>query len=120
MALELFSLGTLAHIDEGRVRLAFEQALQRVEADLKDRPNETKPRKIAITLTFDPNADERGDLLTCKVGIDVKDNIPARRTRDYEMRATRAGLMWNELSPNDVHQKTIDEVPAPRPVTKEA
>jgi len=120
MALQKFDLGILSTIDDGRIREAFGQALTRVEHDLRDRSIVKKPRKITISLTLTPVPDERGELESVWVGLDVKDNIPARQTKNYNMRATRAGLMFNELSPEEVRQQTIDDVPAPKPIEKKA
>lgn len=120
MALQKFNLGVLGTIDDGRISEAFAQALSRVEHDLRDRAIVKKPRKITISLVMTPVADERGELESCWVGLDVKDNIPARQTKNYNMAATRGGLMFNELSPEEVRQQTIDSVNGPQVIEKKA
>lgn len=120
MALQKFNLAVLGTIDDGRISEAFAQALARVEHDLRDRAVVKKSRKITITLEMTPVANERGDLESCWVGLDVKDNIPARKTKNYNMAATRGGLMFNELSPEEVRQQTIDDVNGPKPLEKKA
>ena len=38
-------------------------------------------------------------------------SAPARESRSYNMRAKNRGLLFNELSPEDVDQMTIDDAP---------
>lgn len=114
MALEHLKLSSLHLLDEGRVERAFALALQRALADCEDRPALPEKRVVALRLNLTPVASPEGRLETCEVEFEVVDAQPKRRSRPYSMRATPTGLFWNELSPDDVRQRTLDEQPAPR------
>lgn len=113
MALEKFRLDTLATIDEGRIKVAFDMALQRLIDDCKDRPELKDARKLTLTVVVEPRP-EQGSLDSVDVSFEIKDAIPKRGTRAYNMAVGRAGLLWNELSPDEVRQKTLDEAPGPK------
>lgn len=112
--IEKFQLTSLAVLDQGRVREAFEQAMRRLEADCKDRPNDPANRKVSLHMTMVPVANESGELESCNVQFQIVDQIPKRKTKVYNMKSTRGGLVFNELSPEDIRQGTLDDVPAPR------
>jgi len=114
MSVEKFSLGSLVTIDDGRIRAAFEQALARCEADCKDRPAVSDPRKVALSCTLVPVINPDGEMESCDVQFQITDSVPKRKSKTYNMRSTRTGLLFNELSPDAVHQATIDEAPGPR------
>lgn len=114
MAIEKFSLKSLADIDNGRVREAFEQALGRCESDCKDRPGVDAARKVTLTATLSPVIDPDGEMSSCNVQFQITDSVPQRKSKVYNMQAGRAGLLFNELSPDEVNQMTIDEAPGPR------
>jgi hypothetical protein len=110
MALEKFDLRTLANMDDGRIREAFNQALARCESDCRDRPGVKKSRSVSITTTITPVLDEEGNLETCEVAFDISDKIPKRQSKTYAMRADGAGaLFFNDVSPDNPYQRTIDE-----------
>lgn len=112
--LEKLTLESLAKLDGGRVRAALDQAIARCESDCKDRPALPAKRKIALVLTIAPVLDPDGELDSCDVAFHITESVPKRTSKNYNMKATRGGLMFNELSPKDVHQRTIDEAPGPR------
>lgn len=114
MALEKFDIAALATIDEGRIAEAFAQALKRCEADCKDRPLLSKDRKVRLEAKLLPIADEGGNLREVLVQFEVKDEQPLRSSKVYHMSAGRGGLFFNELSPEDSRQLTLDgEKPKP-------
>lgn len=118
MALEKFELALLPTMDGGRIKEAFEQALRRCEVDMRDRPNLKKDRSVAIVATLTPVADDHGDLLEVVVQFTVKDSIPARDSTVYHMNAARQGLFFNELSPDDARQLTLDSADGPVPLQR--
>lgn len=110
MAIEKFSLATLASIDQGRVREAFEQALKRCEADCKDRPGTDEARKVTLTAILVPVHDEgTGELESCNVQFQIVESIPKRKSKVYNMASDESGLFFNELSPDQIKQRTLDE-----------
>lgn len=110
--LEKFTLATIADMDGGRIRTAFEQALKRIEADCKDRPGVKAARKLELVLTMTPVADD-GDLDSVNVTFRIKDSVPKRESKSYNMQAVPGGLLFNDASPEDVHQMSLDMAPKP-------
>lgn len=108
MALEKFNLGCLATMDDGRIREAFEQALKRCELDCKDRPALEEARKVSMSVTLVPVPGERGDLDSVNIVVKITDTLPKRCSKAYNMKATRGGLLFNELSTEDVNQATLE------------
>lgn len=112
----MLTMGTLAEIDNGRLREAFEQALRRAQTDCKDRPALEKARKITLQLSMVPIVGDSGDLESCNVEFQIKEALPPRDTRTFNMAADEAGLYFNDLSPKDIRQRSLDEGPGPRKV----
>jgi hypothetical protein len=113
MAVQKFELKSLSEIDCGRINAAFEHALARCEADCRDRPGTAKTRKVALLINMIPLCDDKGELESVNITFQIKDAIPTRESKTYNMRADRRGLLFNELSPDDIRQGTIDG-PQPR------
>lgn len=116
MALEKFDLATLADMDGGRIRVAFEAALRRLEADCRDRPGVKSARKLALLVQLEPVADD-GQLDSVNVTFRITDTVPKRESKAYNMAAVPGGLLFNDSSPEDVHQMSLDMAPRPRPHT---
>lgn len=112
MALEQFSLATLAEMDGGRIRTAFEQALKRLEADCKDRPGVKRARQLQLVVDMQPVADD-GELDSVNVTFRIKESIPKRESKAYNMQAVPGGLLFNDASPEDVRQMSLDMAPKP-------
>lgn len=119
MALEKFSLGALSTIDNGKVAAAFAHALRRCEEDCKDRPAVDTARTIMLDIQITPVVGDDGALESVNVSFRIKNSVPERQSKTYNktynMQATRGGLLFNELSPDDVRQGTLDS-PGPRAV----
>ncbi len=114
MGLEKFELKTLSTMDGGHIAREFANAMKRCDADCRDRPSVTKARKINLVVTMEPiSDDEAGELDSVNVTFKINDSVPERVSKTYNMKAVRGGLLFNELSPADVHQKTLDMAPEP-------
>lgn len=120
MALEKFAMATMAEIDGGRIREAFDQALRRCEIDCKDRPGDGAARVVNMTVRLTPVLDVDGEMNSVDIQFQVKDSVPTRKSKVYNMRSTEGGLLFNELAPEDVRQATIDTVTEPRKVDANA
>jgi hypothetical protein len=118
MAVEKFTLASLIDIDGGRIREAWEQALRRCRDDCHDRPGVAKGRKVTLHAILTPVCEPDGSLGSVDVSFEIDDSLPKRQSPSYNMRAARGGLLFNELSPDDINQRTLDEV-GPR-ATEEA
>jgi len=120
MALEKFGVAALAKIDEGRIGVAFDEAIKRCEADCKDRPALKEARKITLTATIVPSVAPDGEMESCDLQLVIKETIPDRKTRVYNAISKRGGLYLNELSPDDARQLTLDEKEGPRKAVGDA
>lgn len=113
MALEKFTLATLAAMDGGRIKEAFEQAVNRCRFDCEDRPAVEGGRKVTLCVTLEPIPDDSGELGSVDVSFDLTEKLPKRASKTYNMQAVTGGLLFNELSPDEVKQKTLDMAPKP-------
>ncbi len=109
MTVEKFDLSSLVTIDEGRVRDLFEQALKRCRDDCHERPGVSKARKVTLSATLTPVCSPEGAMGSCDVQFEVDDSLPKRVSPCYNMKAARGGLLFNEMSPDDINQGTLDD-----------
>lgn len=103
------TLENLHELDNGRIAEAFRLALKRVQHDCTDRPALAKARTVVLKLNAIPHADDEGDLQTVKITFDVKETIPQRSTRSYEMSAQRGAFLFNRHAPENPNQRTIHD-----------
>jgi hypothetical protein len=117
MAIEKFRLESLATIDGGRIKEAFEQAFARLVADCHDRPDLKAARKLGLIVIVEPISDG-GTLNSIDVNFEMKDSLPKRESRSYNMALDQGGhVVFNELSPEEIRQRTLDMAsPGPRAV----
>ena len=110
--LKKISLEEIAEIDEGRIGVAFAQALSRLAADLNDRPGDDRPRKLNLQVEMTPTCDETGVCDSVQMQVQIKDSIPTRRSRKYDLglRSTRDGgqLVYSPGSYDNHRQGTMD------------
>ncbi len=115
MALEKFTLETLVTMDGGRIGNQLLKAIQRLEADCRDRPAEVKKRAVAMIFEMQPTYvmdGGRPTLDTIEFGVRWQEKIPPRRTRIYSARPlARGGMAYNDESPDDADQMTLGRTP---------
>lgn len=116
MAVEQFDLASLVRIDDGRIRTAWEQAMKRARNDCQDRPGVGKPRKVMLVTTLTPVSAADGTIDTVDVQFEIDDSLPKRASQIYNMKSVANGLLFNEMSPDDVRQGTLDAAAGPREV----
>lgn len=107
--LKTLSLETLPDLDGGRIQAAVDRELAHINRDLEDRPALDKARKLVIEISATPYASEKGGIGGAKVSVKVKSSVPDRQSKTFDMLPTQDGLGWNELSPDDARQLTIDD-----------
>lgn len=106
--LDMKSIGDL---DEGRVGIAVNNALNQIAHDLKCRPGVEKVRKMTITLTMKPQIDADGLLASVDIGKTIKTTLPDTQGHITNAKVSTDGeLVWNDASPDDIAQSTLDEV----------
>lgn len=108
MALEKFTLATLSTMDGGRIQTAFQQALDRLRYDCEDRPSVKGARKVTLSVELTPVAADNGELSSVDVDIELNERLPKRGTKTFNMEPVVGGMLFNELSPEEVRQKTLD------------
>lgn len=109
MALEKFSPKTIISIQNGLVRARLDRAIDVCRTDCDERPTMKAPRVITLRISLSPVADA-GKLDSVDVEFEVNETIPKAKTRKYSMHADRRSgdLLWNEVSPDDSRQMTMD------------
>lgn len=112
MTLKQFDFAALAEIDDQRIATTIDHALERIYADLADRPIVSKERSITLRITLTPIADEKGRLDDVDVALKIVEKVPARESKTYRMAAAHGALMFNEDSPDNPDQQTLD-LPGP-------
>lgn len=110
MAPKLFNFTSLADFDDGRIREAVDLELNRARLDCEDRPGLKQARKVTLTVILEPESDERGKIADVQVSFDIQARFPKRASRPYTMAAKRGHLVFNDLSPDDPNQMTLDQV----------
>jgi hypothetical protein len=104
---EKMTLETLIAMDGGRIAQVFNREVERLTSDCEDRPALKKARKLTLTLTLLPVPTDEGDLdsVFFNVALDVK--APKKESKVYSAAATKDGLFYNELAPENARQQTI-------------
>ena len=106
--LKHFDFKALTEIDDERIATTINHALQRAYEDLADRPRVEKDRTITLTSSLSPRADDAGRLDDVDGGLKVVEKVPARTTKTYRMTAKNGALFFNEDSPDNPDQQTLD------------
>lgn len=114
MAYEKLTLDALRKLDGGRIAEAFDQAVDRARDDCIDRPGTNGARKVSLIVEFKSVQDaDTGGLDSVEVSFDVKEVIPPRKSRKYNMDARESvpgdpgGLFFQPLSPERHNQGTF-------------
>lgn len=105
----VLSLDTLGELDGGAARAIVDQAIAAAVADLDDRGDDGKPRRVKILLTL-----ERTDSGLVIGHVEAAVAVPAWKTAGTVSKVQRRsdgqiGLVFQELAPDDPDQRTIDE-----------
>lgn len=103
-------LDTLQHAAGGTIDAAFAHHVKRVSEDCYDRPGCVTAREVSVLVKITPVIDEAGLCETTKMEVEVSSKVPKHVSRPIDCGLRKGGrLVFNDLSEDDVHQKTIDE-----------
>jgi len=102
------ALETLPDLENGAVALQFDELLKRITDDCRNRPADDRPRKLTLILSVMPKMEPGGDCTEVEADIKIKCDLPPHQTKTYSLGLWRAGLVWNELSLEDINQQTLD------------
>lgn len=110
MSLQNVSCDSLGDLDYGAGRAIIDSAIRNALNDLEDvGPQDGKPRKVSITLTF--KLMDNGQV---GVKVDAVAKVPPRGSASTftELRRDNKGIVasFRKYSPEDPNQATIDEV----------
>lgn len=114
MAATKLTLASLGDLDKGRVGHCVQNSIEAAVKDCRDRPGLKVARKIIITVMIDPQMDDEdelagNELLDAHVNVEVATKFPSRKSRTYSMGLTKRSAIFNELTPDNVRQATIDD-----------
>lgn len=119
MGVEQFTIDQLAKMDGGRLGIVVEQLMRTCQADCQDRPGLGTARKVQITLSLKPEMADNGELESIDVGFEFDVSLPKRKSKTYNMSAVPGGLLFNDASPDDIRQRTLDMAPKPEATEEE-
>lgn len=91
-SLKQFSLLELAAMDDGRIAVAFDQAIRRAAVDCDDRPGDDRARKVLLEIEFTPTCDESGLCESVQSQIQIKDTLPSRKSRKFDLGIRKGGM----------------------------
>lgn len=103
---------TIQHLhllQNGRVGQAINAKIREAISDIAVRPNETKARKVQITLAFDPIMDKtHGDIQNIDIDVQVDAKIPSMRSISQLMPTRDPGVaVFMSQSPEDARQEPL-------------
>jgi hypothetical protein len=110
MLIDVKSLADLSKIENGVLDRLFSQYLAAAIDDCRERPGVDRPREIILKMKLAPVADNQGgtgQLDEIRGEFELKANVPVSRTRTISMAAKGKGLMYNDLSRDNVRQGTL-------------
>jgi hypothetical protein len=108
MGLLKFDVKNWHELDNGRLAIAVEKAIRRIVADCRDRPGLDNARKMTLTLTFKPFADDLGDVVSINLDFDVKTAVPSTGREGLSLGVQKDGqLTFSTHSPDNVAQTTV-------------
>lgn len=111
MALKEFGLSALPDFADGTLDIAFQQHVKRAIADAEDRPGDKKPRKVSIEFEIKPVVLQDGACANVEIDAKIKSAIPPHISRPVECKIKHGGrAVFNDMSPGNVDQRTLDEV----------
>lgn len=103
--LKQFEFADLATMDGGRIGIAVNQAIKRAAEDCEDLPGEKAARKVTIQLEFKPELDQDGLCDNIATTVQIKQSLPTRKTRAYDMGLRKNGVLTFQPEALDNHQQ---------------
>lgn len=111
MALKELSLATLQEAHNRAIAIAFDEELQRVIEDLKNRPNEKKARSLNLQISFTPVADDNDATLldATNITFQVSSSVPKRKSSAITLVPRGNGLVFSDNT-RDARHRTLDKM----------
>lgn len=102
-----FNFENLAHLDDGRIDKLLKAHVARATQDCLDRPGDKTKRHVTLKISIEPIIDDSGQCESTHVEIECLSKVPVFRSRTYEMRATKAGMLFNADFPDELDQQPL-------------
>lgn len=100
------TLQNLEMLDQGKIAVAFNQALRAARMDIQDRPGDPAKRKVVFTVEMEPKLEKETaqlDLIDHRFHVETK--LPKRSTVAYPIQPAGEGDgYFRPESPNDPRQ----------------
>lgn len=105
-----FSVAELGEFNDGKVAIAGDRLIRAAVKDCMDRPGETSARTVDMSITFTPVIGQEGMAESVSIGVKLGGKIPKYHTAPVNASpSTNGQLHFNDMSPDDASQMTIDE-----------
>ncbi len=108
MSMQKLDLEGIAKIKGGMVAEAFKQEMLAIHNDITQRPAVKTARKITLQLEIRPLLDNKGNLEVTPTKFNVFAQLPKRQSVEVETMPTKTDFIFEEHSPEDVHQTGMD------------
>jgi len=105
------SFSSLSELDDGRIDRLMMMHIRRIAADCMDRPGDKNKRKVTLDFHVEPVIDDDGQCEYTKVQIECRSKVPTYRSKPYEMRVSKAGLLFNQDFPDSLDQPPLFQNP---------
>lgn len=102
-------IADLSKVKNGLIDALFVAEMNRITQDLIDRPGLGNARKLCVEVCLEPVCGQSGHLESITARFEVCSKVPKQCTDDMSMLCGDGALTFNDLSPEDVHQRTLDE-----------
>ena len=100
----------LQEIADGTVTAAVNHHLQRAIRDCEDRPGDETARKVKLEVLLKPLTTQDGACVDVVAECQISSTTPKHISKPVECRVKAGGrAVFNDLSEDDVDQRTLDE-----------
>lgn len=104
------NVSDLGKLGNGLLNEMFRQEMERITDDVITRPGVDKPRKMTIEIMVRPIMGQAGSLESVAMSYAVNSGMPKQQSDEIQMLCSKGQLTFNDLSQDNVHQQTIDEM----------
>lgn len=103
MSVKQFSLDTLATLDGGAIKEAFEKEIKTASEDCEDRPYLKRARTVAISVILTPNLRKDGNCDGFSIDVDMgRAKLPKMQASTTPAKRGPGGIFINDFNPDDV------------------
>lgn len=105
MTLQALKLKSLINFDRGYFEALVDQALEKIAADLNDRPGVKKARGLDISMDFKPNLAPDGTCDSVIVSYQIQTKTPPAVSKEMPLEIAASGeMLFRGMCPDDPSQ----------------